>query len=263
MKSIIKINEKSPQPIYQQIIDSVYRTIRAGRLKKGDKVPSINEICLSYNLSRDTVLNAFRYLKTKGVVISQPGKGYYIASEEVFGYERIFVLLDEPNGAREDLYRSLVLNLNGKAHVDFDFHSNCIKRFKEILSDCTGKYSSYIIMPSSIENFGSMLARLPRDRVYILGRLKPDLKGFPAVYQDYENDLYEALKDGMSMLRKYRKLVLVYPEGEVPSGLLQGFNRFCRDNHFNHCTLRSIDEIQPELYEAWMVCTRSEERRVG
>ena len=117
-KRVIQIDSKSSIPKYRQIISSVYRSIEKKTLKKGDKVPSINQICSDYDLSRDTVMLAFNELKARGILHSQPGKGYYVVTTEIQPEENIFVLFDEMNAFKEDLYNSLIVNLKGKAIVD-------------------------------------------------------------------------------------------------------------------------------------------------
>jgi DNA-binding GntR family transcriptional regulator len=77
---IIQIDDSLGIPKYRQIINSISNAISAGDLKLGDKVPSLNEICAEFELSRDTVMVAFNELKAKGVINSIPGKGYYINS---------------------------------------------------------------------------------------------------------------------------------------------------------------------------------------
>ena len=121
-RRIIVIDPKSSIPKYKQIIESVYKGIERRALKKGDKVPSINQICSDFNLSRDTVMVAFNDLKAKGVLLSQPGKGYYIATTDIQHDEKIFVLFDELNSFKEDLYNSLMQGLKGKANVEVYFH---------------------------------------------------------------------------------------------------------------------------------------------
>src|SRR5680860_856636 len=116
-RQIIIIDSKSSKPKYRQIINSVYNAIERKMLKKGDKIPSINQICSDFNLSRDTVMVAFNELKAKGILLSQPGKGYYIASIDIQHEEKIFVLFDEMNAFKEDLYNSLMNTLKGKANV--------------------------------------------------------------------------------------------------------------------------------------------------
>ena len=74
----IFIESNSEIPKYRQIVDSVVNAIANGVLKRGDKIPSLNDIVKQYNLSRDTVLAAFKELKDRKIISSTPGKGYYI-----------------------------------------------------------------------------------------------------------------------------------------------------------------------------------------
>lgn len=254
MKNIIRINERSARPKYRQIIESVYRSIENGMLKKGDKIPSINQICADFNLSRDTVMYAFSELKSKGVLKSQPGKGYYITTSEWHrDDERVFILFDELNAFKEDLYNSLVNTLKGKAIVDLYFHHFNYRVYKNLISQSTGNYTSYIIMPATFDNTGLLISKLPRDRVFILDRLKSDLDGYPVVYQDFENDFYEALLAGASLLKKYRRLVFVHPGGKEPEERVTGFVRFCRERGYDHRVIKSTEEARPGLYEAWFL----------
>src|SRR5210317_482604 len=183
-RSIIHIDSKSSKPKYRQIIDSVYNAINRRTLRKGDKIPSINQICSDYGLSRDTVMVAFNELKAKGILLSQPGKGYYIATTEIQHEEKIFVLFDELNAFKEDLYNSLISSLQGKANVEVYFHHFNYKVFKNLIANSIGKYTSYIIMPATFDNCQHLLAKIPKDKVFILDRKKPDLNKYPGVFQD-------------------------------------------------------------------------------
>jgi DNA-binding GntR family transcriptional regulator len=129
-RHVVKIDTRLSIPKYKQIIRSIELAIEKRTLRKGDKIPSINQICSDFNLSRDTVMMAFKELKSKGILVSQPGKGYYIASAEVQYSENVFVLFDELNAFKEDLYNALISTLKGKATVDVYFITtilNCIK----------------------------------------------------------------------------------------------------------------------------------------
>ena len=159
-KRIIHIDPKSSKPKYRQIIDSIFTAIDKRWLKKGDKIPSINQICANFNLSRDTVMVAFNELKAKGIIHSQPGKGYYIASTEIQLEEKVFVLFDELNAFKEDLYNGLMNELKGKAYVDVYFHHFNYKVFKNLIAESIGKYTSYVIMPASFDNIGHLLTKL-------------------------------------------------------------------------------------------------------
>ena len=252
-RRVISINAKSSVPKYRQIIDSVLNSIEKRHLKKGDKVPSINQICSEFNLSRDTVMFAFNELKAKGILKSQPGKGYYIASTEIKVEERIFVLFDEMNAFKEDLYNSLINSLKGKATVEVYFHHFNYKVFKNLITESIGNYTSYLIMPATFDNTGHLLSKLPQDRIYIIDRLKPELSKYPVVYQDFEQDFYDALVEGKEMIEKYRKLVFVNPGGKEPAERSEGFRRFCEENNFRYEIVKSLTAVKPSLWEAYFL----------
>ncbi|HYQ56458.1 MAG TPA: GntR family transcriptional regulator, partial [Draconibacterium sp.] len=252
-RRVISINPKSPVPKYRQIIDAVLLSIERNNLKKGDKVPSINQLCADFSLSRDTVMYAFNELKSKGILKSQPGKGYYIASTEIQKEERIFVLFDELNAFKEDLYNSLIHNLKGRAIVEVYFHHFNYKVFKSLIAESVGNYTSYIIMPASFDNTSHLLSKLPQDRVYIIDRLKPDLAKYPVVYQDFEQDFYDALVEGKELIQKYRRLVFVNPGGKEPLERSKGFERFCKENNFRYEIIKSLSGAKPSLWEAYFL----------
>lgn len=253
MKKIIKIDPASAQPKYRQIIDSVYNSLLNNGLKKGDKIPSINQVCSEFGLSRDTVMAAFNELKARGIVLSQPGKGYYIATTEVEREEKVFVLFDEFNAFKEDLYNSLINSLKGKGSVEVYFHHFNYKVFKHLILDSIGNYTSYVIMPATFDNTSHLISKLPKDKVYILDRLKSDLHRYPVVYQDFENDICDAMREGASLLKKYRKLFFVNPGGKEPHERVKGFEKYCKSNKIEFEVLKSLNDIKPQLYEAYFL----------
>lgn len=253
MKKIIKIDPKSANPKYRQIIDSIYNSITNNGLKKGDKIPSINQICSEFGLSRDTVMVAFNELKAKGIILSHPGKGYYISTTEIHREEKIFVLFDEFNAFKEDLYNSLINSLKGKGSVEIYFHHFNYKVFKDLILDSIGHYTSYVIMPATFDNTSYLISKLPKDKVYILDRLKPDLMHLPVVYQDFEQDIYDAMHEGASLLKKYRKLIFVNPGGKEPEERVKGFKKFCETNNFDCEVLKTLQGLKPELYQAYFL----------
>ncbi|MFW6309630.1 MAG: GntR family transcriptional regulator [Prolixibacteraceae bacterium] len=253
MRNVIHINPKSSKPKYRQIIESVYDAIERKSLAKNDKIPSINKICTEFNLSRDTVMAAFNELKAKGVLVSQPGKGYYVATTECRRKENVFMLFDEFNAFKEDLYNSLIHTLQDKANVEIFFHYFNFKLFRNLILDSIGNYTTYILMPATFSNTAHLLQKLPKEKVFLLDRQTEDLNDYPLVYQDFENDFYDALKEGEEQLKKYRKLIFINQEGKEPTERVAGFKRFCSEFNFKYRVLKSLDGTKPELYEAYFL----------
>jgi GntR family transcriptional regulator len=73
------IREKNPQlPLYLQLVNRIEEQIDSGDLKPGQRIPSENEFCEMYEISRTTVRQALHDLATRGKVIRVKGKGSFI-----------------------------------------------------------------------------------------------------------------------------------------------------------------------------------------
>lgn len=249
----IQIDDSIGIPKYRQIINSIYREISNGNLKIGDKIPSLNEICIEFELSRDTVMVAFNELKAKGIIVSMPGKGYYISSIETNVEQKIFVLFDELNVFKEDLYTSFLNSLDDKSSMDIYFHHFNYQVFKDLISENAGKYTSYVIMPATFDYTADIISKLPNDKVYILDRIKEDLADYPVIYQDFENDVYESLTEGKDLLKKYSKLIMLFPGGKEPEGRVVGFKRFCNENNLSFEIIRNVLNKDVKKGEAYFV----------
>ncbi len=63
MDSIFEIDASRKTPKYLQIVNSVTKAIKQGRVKKGDREFSINELINEFLISRATVQKAYDLLK--------------------------------------------------------------------------------------------------------------------------------------------------------------------------------------------------------
>lgn len=240
-------------PKYKQIISSIEKTIKEGHLKKDEKLPSINKVCLEFSLSRDTVLQAYDELKKRGIIYAILGKGYYIKSTQVSIKQRIFLLFDELNSFKEDLYNSFLDNIGDNAQVDIYFHHFNPQVFKKLIDDNNGNYTKYIIMPTYLNEAAPLIKTLPVDEVYILDQTNDELKSYPAVYQNHRQDIYDALVKGKSKLNKYKKLILIFPGFREPIGMKEGFEKFCDDFSLQCEVITTFANRKIELGEVYVI----------
>ncbi|MBL4604479.1 MAG: GntR family transcriptional regulator [Flavobacteriaceae bacterium] len=251
--AIISVKEKSGIPKYKQIIASVEDAIEQGTLLKGDKLPSLNAIRNKFSLSRDTVLMAFNELKTRGIIHSIAGKGYYVKSVNLNVSKKIFLLFDELNSFKEDLYSSFLGNLEEEVQVDIFFHHFNYDVFTKLIYDNIGTYNYYIIMPANFKNTKTVLEKLPLDKVYILDQTNDDLKEYPAIYQNFEKDIFNSLSQANFLIKKYQRLILLFPEKKQPQGMLRGFQNFRKANSIDHVVINSLDNITPKKGEVYLI----------
>ena len=193
---IISIKNNVGIPKYKQIIRSIEKTLEKGLLKKEERLPSINKVCLEFSLSRDTVLQAYEELKKRGIIYAILGKGYYVKSTETTIKQKIFLLFDELNIFKEDIYNSFLKNIGKNAQVDIFFHNFNATVFRKLVDDSNGCYTRYIIMPTNLVEAPSIIKTLPVDEVYILDQTNAELAAYPAIYQNHRKDIYNALMKG-------------------------------------------------------------------
>ena len=103
---------------YKLIVKYVQEGIMSGRLQKGDWIPSINEFRHMFNLSRDTVFAGITELKSKGVIESRQGKGYYVDSTNFQSDYNIFLLFNELNEFKEELYSGFIEGIDNYNSVN-------------------------------------------------------------------------------------------------------------------------------------------------
>lgn len=80
--TILKDARLSPRfdsPLYQQVYANLRAAILSGELKGGTKLPSTRALAEELNVSRNTILNAYRQLMAEGYIESAQGSGTYVA----------------------------------------------------------------------------------------------------------------------------------------------------------------------------------------
>ena len=90
MQFVLELPEKSNQPIYKQVCDALRKSIREGRLRAGEKLPSSRELALSTKISRFTVIRSYELLTAQGYIQTTAGSGTFVSDrlpENIFDNE--------------------------------------------------------------------------------------------------------------------------------------------------------------------------------
>ncbi len=75
----VALNAEEESPLYQQLYNAIRIAILSGEVKGGVKLPSTRTLADELNLSRNTVLNAYRKLLAEGYLESIEGSGTFVA----------------------------------------------------------------------------------------------------------------------------------------------------------------------------------------
>ena len=93
----IRIDNASERPVYQQIIDQIKRDIALGRLKSGEKLPTVRRLAGELVINPNTIAKAYRQLEQGGIIVTKPGAGAFIApiSSSISGAVRKRIVVDQ------------------------------------------------------------------------------------------------------------------------------------------------------------------------
>jgi len=69
-------------PIYRQIIQQIEYAILSGRMKCGDKLPTIRSLAVELKTNPNTIARAYSELEIRGVLETQVGSGTYISDKK-------------------------------------------------------------------------------------------------------------------------------------------------------------------------------------
>lgn len=79
----ITINRYLPTPLYAQLKASILQALDQKILVAGDKLPTEEEICASFGVSRPVVRQAYSELISDGIITRVKGKGSFIRETEI------------------------------------------------------------------------------------------------------------------------------------------------------------------------------------
>ncbi len=78
---VIRIDEYSDVPIYQQIRDQIVMGISDGRLRAGEQLPTVRALALEMGINTMTVSKAYQSLKAEGYILTDRKNGARVRME--------------------------------------------------------------------------------------------------------------------------------------------------------------------------------------
>jgi len=69
-------------PIYRQIIQQIEYAILSGRMRPGDRLPTIRSLAVELKTNPNTIAKAYNELEIRGILATQVGSGTYISDKK-------------------------------------------------------------------------------------------------------------------------------------------------------------------------------------
>ena len=252
----VRIDEQSVTPKYIQLTNSVLKAIENGYLKKNEMLPSINELSYVLEISRDTAEKGYKHLKQIGALGSVPGKGYYILRTDFRQKLHVVLFFNKLSAHKKIIYDAFISAIGEDVLVDFYIYNNDLSLFKKLLLNPKHEYTHYVVIPHFVEGreaAGEIINSIPKEKLILLDKKVAGVEGeFAAVYENFSDDIYNALDQARERLSKYHTLKLIFPDKSYfPKDIIKGFYRFCQQYAFAHLLVSDIESepIKPgEVY---------------
>lgn len=86
---LIKVDARGFVPLYEQVKSEIRRLAAVGAVKPHDPLPSIRELAAEVLVNPNTVARAYRELEQEGLILTQKGRGSFLAARRIRDTDRI------------------------------------------------------------------------------------------------------------------------------------------------------------------------------
>ena len=146
----------------------------------------------------------------------------------------ILLLFDKFSDYKQILFNSIAQNLGGNAKLTILVHNQSVDLLEYFLDTYLGQFDYYVLTPhfpldeKSQARALKQISRIPNRKLLLLDHLQPGLSGnFSAVYQDFENDIFDGLMQGLPTLKRVPMMrVITLPQSLYGPFVQKGVKRF-------------------------------------
>ena len=78
----MEYNFDNERPIYIQLVEIIKIKIVSGKLKKGEKIPSVRELALIMKVNPNTIQKALTELESQKLIFTERTNGKYVTEDE-------------------------------------------------------------------------------------------------------------------------------------------------------------------------------------
>ena len=209
---------------YQKIIDWITECIDDGTLKPGEKLPSENELCERFGLSRQTVRHAISKLAEDGLLESRRGSGTYLVDQRAEeGDKNVIAVVTTyvDDYIFPSTIRGIESTLSDKGYsMQLSVSDNTVGKERQILTDLLNRsdVAGIIMEPvkSALPNPNMELYKRLRDRnvkVLFINSFYPELD-MPHVSLNDSECAYRAVKALINLGHRDIGCVLKLDDGQ-------------------------------------------------
>lgn len=146
-----KIDKESPLPLYWQLKEIIKEKIGQGELKPGDRIPTENELCKRFAISRTPVRQALAELANEGLLFRRRGRGTFVNNYSYLNVEAVRAIIPEERWS-PPLERAAEIwnreNPGSRVKLDISIVGHPQLRFKIIAAVARGEAPDFALIDS-------------------------------------------------------------------------------------------------------------------
>ena len=122
----------------------------------------------------------------------------------------------------------------------------------------------YAILPHFNVDVSKILCVIPPENLILLDGDVPEMPDYPAVFQDFKNDVIQAVKNAQGLLEKYNTFSLITGSDFqfIPKGIMDGFIISCQELGIKYKIVEEIEPGKINRGEAFLVFTDNDLIRI-
>jgi len=239
-----KVEKKNENPLYLEIYEYYKNLILLGRMKAGEKLPSIRRCALERQVSKTTIESSYMQLAAEGYIHSVAGSGYYVSEVNFEERKRIAPSYQQNKKQEKPLYDFVSSTVDPKS-FDFElwrrYMKSALRNTERLVAygDPQGEYDlrvalmnyvnearrvvcspEQIVVGAGVQSLLGILCALTdvRNPICFTGH---EFKQGQAVFKDRGFDIYYRrtfAKDLSFLKEKKAKMLYTFPSHMTPWG---------------------------------------------
>lgn len=234
----LRIELDSKVAVYKQLVNAITDAVKNGTLAGGDIVPSMNALSEELNISKETVKHAYGELTKRGILEAHQGKGFFVSDNVDKSTVSVLFLMDKFSVYKQEIVRGFHQEIASRTEDTILLFNQDVHVFEYFLNENLGKYDYYIVAPhfslapAVQAKVKKLLKRIPNRMLIMIDHWVSDIPGnYGAVYQDFENDVYDGLSQGLDRFEGRNELkVITLPTSLYGPVMERKVRQFCKEN---------------------------------
>jgi DNA-binding transcriptional regulator YhcF (GntR family) len=167
-------------PRYKQLINAVITGIEKQEFVRNDRLPSIQDLCMTLGISKNVVEKAYNGLKKSGMVTAIHGKGYFIIQDRSDAPRKVLLLFNKLSFQRKAIYNDFISTAGDQTVVDFYTYNDDFEILRKLLLEKHEEYDKIVIMPhfsARNECSAELFNRIPMEKLVLVDKMPTGLRG--------------------------------------------------------------------------------------